>query len=78
MRRWLKNRDALRATTPCAGKSPRLTARGSAPDRRRAFSLGPGRVGQDVALAALDLFAGIEAADTAALGHLDALTVDHA
>ncbi len=36
------------------------------------------RVGQNVALAAVDLLAGIEATDAAALGRLDALAVDHA
>ena len=35
-------------------------------------------VGEDVALAALDLLVGIEAADTATLGRLNALTVDYA
>lgn len=36
------------------------------------------RVGQDVPLAALDLLAGVEAADAAAFGGLDALAVDYA
>jgi hypothetical protein len=57
MRRWLKNRCGLtsleatrgaRYENPGGGrskksKSPRLTARGSAPDRRRSFSQGPGQ-----------------------------------
>src|SRR3984957_13901511 len=57
MRRWLKNRCGLASLEATRGarhgnpggvrskksKSPRLTARGSAPDRRRSFSQGPGQ-----------------------------------